>query len=105
MMKLLSVVLGATMLTAGTGAALAQAKKAEVFHWWTSGGESAAVRELAKVFTAQGGQWVDTAVARAGATARPIRINRIIGGGPPAAMQLHTRTPMNDLAGSGHLRA
>ena len=29
-------------------AASAQAQKAEVIHWWTSGGEAAAIKEYAK---------------------------------------------------------
>lgn len=86
------------------GAAQAEGKRAEVFHWWTSGGEAAAVKELAKVFNSQGGDWVDTAIAGSGSTARPIGINRILGGDPPTAMQLNTGTQMNDLADGGYLR-
>ena len=37
--------------------------KAEVLHWWTSGGESAAVKVFADQFKAAGGTWVDTAIA------------------------------------------
>ena len=37
--------------------------KAEVIHWWTSGGESAAVKVFADAFTKAGGTWVDSAVA------------------------------------------
>ena len=39
------------------------APRAEVIHWWTSGGESAAVKTLADAYRAQGGVWVDMAVA------------------------------------------
>ena len=31
--------------------------KAEVVHWWTSGGESAAVKTLADAYRAAGGPW------------------------------------------------
>ncbi len=55
-------------------------------------------------FNAAGGQWVDTAIAGSGSTARPIGINRIIGGNPPTAMQFNTGTQMNDLAQQGLLR-
>jgi glucose/mannose transport system substrate-binding protein len=106
MKTILSAVLGATALAAiGATAASAAGQKAEVFHWWTSGGESAAVRELAKAFEAKGGEWVDTAIAGSGSTARPIGISRILGGDPPAAMQLNTGTQMNDLADGGYLRS
>ena len=53
---------------AWAGPALAQ-EKAEVIHWWTSGGESAAVKVFADQFTQAGGTWVDTAIA-GGANAR-----------------------------------
>ena len=35
----------------------------EVTHWWTSGGEAAAVAEFAKAFDATGNKWVDGAIA------------------------------------------
>jgi glucose/mannose transport system substrate-binding protein len=40
-----------------------------VIHWWTSGGESAAVKQFADAYNKAGGTWVDAAVAgaRAGA--------------------------------------
>ena len=41
---------------------------------------------------------------RSGYTARPIGINRILGGNPPTAMQFNTGTQMNDLAQQGLLR-
>ncbi|RUZ41088.1 carbohydrate ABC transporter substrate-binding protein, partial [Mesorhizobium sp. M7A.F.Ca.US.003.02.1.1] len=37
----------------------AAATDLEVTHWWTSGGEAAAVAELAKAFDATGNHWVD----------------------------------------------
>ena len=40
--------------------------RAEVIHWWTSGGESAAAKTLAEAYKAQGGIWVDTAKYRTG---------------------------------------
>ena len=63
----------------------AQATDLEVTHWWTSGGEAAAVAELAKAFDATGNKWIDGAIAGAGSTARPIMISRITGGDPMAA--------------------
>src|SRR5437899_3303954 len=41
----------------------AAATDLEVTHWWTSGGEAAAVAELAKAFDATGNHWVDGAIA------------------------------------------
>ena len=63
-----------------TGAVnVASATDLEVTHWWTSGGEAAAVAEFAKAFNATGHNWVDGAIAGSGGTARPIIISRIIG--------------------------
>jgi glucose/mannose transport system substrate-binding protein len=61
----------------------------EVTHWWTSGGEAAAVAEFAKAFDATGNKWVDGAIAGGGGTARPIMISRITGGDPMAATQFN----------------
>jgi glucose/mannose transport system substrate-binding protein len=61
----------------------------EVTHWWTSGGEAAAVSELAKAFDASGDTWVDGAIAGGGGTARPIMISRITGGDPMGATQFN----------------
>ena len=99
-----SLLAGAAVLALHAGAARAEGKRAEVFHWWTSGGESAAVKELARIFDDRGGTWVDTAIGGSGNVARPIGINRILGGDPPAAMQLNTGTQMNELADGGFLR-
>jgi glucose/mannose transport system substrate-binding protein len=61
----------------------------EVTHWWTSGGEAAAVAELAKAFDATGDKWVDGAIAGGGDTARPVMISRITGGDPMAMTQFN----------------
>ena len=76
--------------------------KAEVIHWWTSGGESAAVQVLAKRFEASGGQWVDSAVA-GGEAARAAAINRMVGGNPPTMAQFNTGRQFDDLVAQGLL--
>ena len=89
--------------TAATAAALiwsasasAQDMKAEVIHWWTSGGESAAVKVFADQFTKAGGVWIDSAVA-GGVNARTAAINRTVGGNPPTAMQFNTGKQFDEL--------
>ncbi len=67
----------------------AYATELEVTHWWTSGGEAAAVAELAKAFDASGDKWVDGAIAGGGDTARPVMISRITGGDPMGATQFN----------------
>ena len=63
------------VLVAFAGPLAAQQNKAEVIHWWTSGGESAAVKVFADQFAKSGGTWIDTAIA-GGANARTAAINR-----------------------------
>ena len=85
-MKKFAVV--AAMATAFLGST-AYATDLEVTHWWTSGGEAAAVAELAKAFDASGDKWIDGAIAGGGGTARPIMISRITGGDPMGATQFN----------------
>ena len=86
---------------AWAGPALAQ-EKAEVIHWWTSGGESAAVKVFADQYTKTGGTWVDTAIA-GGANARTAAINRTVGGTPPVMMQFNTGKQFDELVENGLL--
>jgi glucose/mannose transport system substrate-binding protein len=78
-----------TMLVASFACASpAQAQKAEVIHWWTSGGEAAAIKEFATMYTKAGGTWVDTPIAGGGgAQARTVMANRTMGGDAPTAAQ------------------
>jgi glucose/mannose transport system substrate-binding protein len=76
----------------------------EVTHWWTSGGEAAAVAEFAKAFDATGNKWVDGAIAGAGDTARPIMVSRITGGDPMGATQFNHGRQAEELVASGLMR-
>jgi glucose/mannose transport system substrate-binding protein len=96
-------ILASALVTLGPALADAQEMKAEVIHWWTSGGESAAVKVFADQFDAAGGIWVDTAIA-GGANARTAGINRIVGGNPPTAMQFNTGKQFDELVTNGLLR-
>ncbi|KQQ37121.1 ABC transporter substrate-binding protein [Rhizobium sp. Leaf306] len=81
-----------------------QAADLEVTHWWTSGGEAAAVKELAGAFNATGNKWVDGAIAGSGGTARPIMISRITGGDPMGATQFNHGRQAEELVQSGLMR-
>lgn len=83
---------------------LAQAADLEVTHWWTSGGEAAAAKELATAFNATGNKWVDGAIAGSGSTARPIMISRITGGDPMGATQFNHGRQAEELVQSGLMR-
>lgn len=73
----------------------------EVTHWWTSGGEAAAVAEFAEAFNATGNVWVDGAIAGSGGAARPIIIGRITGGDPMHATQFNHGRQAEELVEAG----
>lgn len=93
---------GALALLMAAPAALADPLKAEVLHFWVSGGEAKAAKVIADAFTARGGQWVDNAVT-GGDAARSAAISRIAGGNPPTAMMWNVGTAIKDLASKGML--
>lgn len=90
--------------TALCAATAVSATELEVTHWWTSGGEAAAVAELAKAFDATGNTWVDGAIAGSGGVARPIMISRITGGDPMAATQFNHGRQAEELVEAGLMR-
>ncbi|SOE17070.1 carbohydrate ABC transporter substrate-binding protein (CUT1 family) [Hoeflea halophila] len=92
---------GASVLALSTSV---NATDLEVTHWWTSGGEAAAVAEFAKAFDATGHKWVDGAIAGGGGTARPIVVSRIIGGDPMGAFQFNHGRQAEELIEAGLLR-
>jgi glucose/mannose transport system substrate-binding protein len=67
-------------------------KKLEVFSWWTSGGESAALEALFAVYRRQypAVEIVNATVAGGGGSAaRPVLQTRLAGGNPPDTWQSH----------------
>ena len=97
-MKLTTKLLAATAMVAATAA---PAVELEVTHWWTSGGEAAAVGKFADAWNATGNTWVDGAIAGSGGTARPIIISRILGGDPMGATQLNHGRQAEELIEAG----
>jgi len=89
--------------TAIIGAGAVNAGELEVTHWWTSGGEAAAVSKLAEAFNGTGDVWIDGAIAGSGGTARPIIISRILGGDPMGATQLNHGRQAEELIQAGLL--
>ena len=81
---------------------MASAVDLEVTHWWTSGGEAAAVAEFAKAFNENtDNTWVDGAIAGGGSTARPIMVSRILGGDPMGATQFNHGRQTEELIEAG----
>jgi glucose/mannose transport system substrate-binding protein len=86
-----------------TAASTASAVELEVTHWWTSGGEAAAVAKFAEALNATEHTWLDGAIAGSGGTARPIIISRILGGDPMGATQLNHGRQAEELIEAGLL--
>jgi len=75
----------------------AAAAEIEVIHWWTSGGEQAAVSVFADEFDAAGDdKWIDTAIA-GGENARSAVMQRVLGGDAPQAAQFNISRQFEDL--------
>lgn len=73
---------------------------AEVIHWMTAKGESAALKTVVDRFDAEGGKWVDSAISP-GATARSTAATRVVSGNPPTAMMFVSKLQVQDLLENG----
>ncbi len=70
-------------------AGAAQANEVEVLHWWTSGGEAAALNVLKDDLASQGIGWQDMPVAGGGGTqAMTVLRARVTAGNAPTAVQM-----------------
>ena len=68
--------------------AMAHADEVEVLHWWTSGGEAAALDVLKKDLESKGVTWKDMPVAGGGGEAAMTALRaRVTAGNPPTAVQ------------------
>jgi glucose/mannose transport system substrate-binding protein len=77
----------AAVLALSTTAVAAQ--EVEVLHWWTSGGEAAAVGTLRDALATGGVGWVDMPVAGGGGSdAMTVLRARVTAGDPPTAVQM-----------------
>src|SRR5690606_23811051 len=80
-----AIVTAAMMMTSGA----AMADDVEVLHWWTSGGEAAALNVLKEDLQAQGIGWLDMPVAGGGGEgAMTVLRARVTAGSPPTAVQM-----------------
>ena len=68
---------------------VAQAGEVEVLHYWTSGGEAAALEVLKQQISAEGHQWQDFVIAGGGGSNAMAELqSRVLKGRPPAAAQI-----------------
>lgn len=65
------------------------ASEVEVLHWWTSGGEAAALNVLKEDLAGKGIGWKDAAVAGGGGDQAMTALKaRVSAGNPPTAVQM-----------------
>jgi len=83
------IAFGLTTVALSLAAATSQAGEVEVLHWWTSGGEAAAINVLKEEMVGAGHTWKDFAVAGGGGeSAMTVLKSRAIAGNPPSAAQI-----------------
>ncbi len=78
-----------SVLTLAASTSLSRAADVEVLHWWTSGGEAAALNVLKDDLKSKGIGWVDMPVAGGGGEAAMTALRaRVTAGNPPTAVQM-----------------
>ena len=98
-----------TTVTAPLCSQAVSERKLEVFSWWTSGGEAAALNALFNVYRTQnpGVKIINaTVMGGAGFAARPVLQARLAGGKPPDSWQTHSgRELLDQYVDSGYCEA
>ncbi|ACE92920.1 probable sugar ABC transporter, substrate-binding protein [Rhizobium etli CIAT 652] len=90
MRKFLSSAAVAVVMTAGLGGArAADVKEVQMLHWWTSGGEAAALNVLKQDLSKEGFAWKDVPVAGGGGDAAMTALKAMVAAGTyPTASQM-----------------
>ncbi|ANL35933.1 ABC transporter substrate-binding protein [Rhizobium phaseoli] len=90
MRKFLSSAAVAVVMTAGLGGAhAADVKEVQMLHWWTSGGEAAALNVLKEDLSKEGFAWKDVPVAGGGGDAAMTALKAMVAAGTyPTASQM-----------------
>lgn len=92
-----------TLVATALSASMAMASDVEVLHWWTSGGEAAALNVLKQDLEGQGIGWNDMPVAGGGGeSAMTVLRARVTAGNAPTAVQM-LGFDILDWAGEGAL--
>jgi glucose/mannose transport system substrate-binding protein len=87
-MNVRNMLLSSAVLAVALSSTAVKAADVEVLHWWTSGGEAAALEVLKKDLQGKGVAWKDMPVAGGGGEAAMTALRaRVTGGNPPTAVQ------------------
>jgi glucose/mannose transport system substrate-binding protein len=92
-MKLRTKLLAGAMIAAVAGAAIgakaADNKEVQMLHWWTSGGEAAALNVLKQDLSKEGYAWKDVPIAGGGGEGAMTALKAMVAAGnPPTASQI-----------------
>ncbi len=92
-MKLRNFYLASAMAASALGLAVpahaADVKQVQVLHWWTSGGEAAALATLKSYLAKEGYAWKDVPIAGGGGAAAMTTLKAMVAAGnPPTASQI-----------------
>src|SRR3954454_12380082 len=86
---LTTAALAAFMVAGSNGAFADDVKEVQMLHWWTSGGEAAALNVLKQDLAKEGYAWKDVPVAGGGAEAARTTLKASVAAGtPPTASQI-----------------
>ena len=86
---LLASAVAATAIGIAAGAKAAEDKQIQMLHWWTSGGEAAALNVLKQDLAKEGYTWKDVPVAGGGGGAAMTTLKAMVAAGnPPTASQI-----------------
>ncbi|APO76399.1 sugar ABC transporter substrate-binding protein [Rhizobium etli 8C-3] len=89
MRKFLGTAAAAAVMMAGTAAYSADVKEVQMLHWWTSGGEAAALNVLKEDLSKEGFAWKDVPVAGGGGDAAMTALKAMVAAGTyPTASQM-----------------
>ena len=88
-MKFRSLLLATAAFGLATPALAADVKEVQMLHWWTSGGEAAALNVIKQAVAKDGYAWKDVPVAGGGGEAAMTTLKALVAGGnPPTASQI-----------------
>ena len=92
-MKVRSILLASAMAVGAVGfadgASAADNKEVQMLHWWTSGGEAAALNVLKQDLAKEGYAWKDVPVAGGGGEGAMTALKAMVAAGnPPTASQI-----------------
>src|SRR6202167_529738 len=87
--KLLAGVMFASVVGVAVSAQAAEVKEVQMLHWWTSGGEAAALNVLKQDLAKEGFAWKDVPVAGGGGEGAMTALKAMVAAGnPPTASQI-----------------